>query len=273
MIRLTFILATALVASGCDIPTQYSSGAAYLAKSQPIPDRLQPRVQHTVVDGEVVASEVETVSTDTLVRHAASIEPLLQLPARIGLARIDKGKLTTIPRAEQSLWQEMGSRHRALGSLAGLDPFVTRYAMQTVLPSDRRALRRDASDLITAIRVGAARQHMDAVLIYEVGARQPGEQGLGRVHVLGDVPLPAQPIENEGIARAFLMDVRNGYPYGVASVSVSLEEIEQGFWDDSPRDRQGIEAKAKVTGALIPEIETMLGALTTQMRVRMAQAK
>jgi hypothetical protein len=264
------------LAAGCSQhAAQSTSGAAYLARSVQAPLTPQPITERRVVDGKLVETEIQTVSTDQLIRQAADIEPLLQLPARIGLARLENGALTTIPAGESAVWKRIAARHAGLGSFAAIDPFLAGYVVRTVVPQDTRTLRRDIGDVITKIRLGAARQHMDAVLIYEVGMRPNGRTivaGLGPIRVLGAAPLPDRPIEAEGVARAFLMDVRNGYPYGVASASVDLGELDRPFWDDKPEDRHGIEAKARITTALAPEVEAMFGQLTRQMQARLATA-
>lgn len=269
-----------LMAACSQHAAQTTSGAEYLAGYKPIKTTAQPVVQRTVrrtKDGaDVIEDRIETVSTDELIRHAAAVEPLLQIPARIGLARIEHGRLTTIPDGESQLWTALAGRHAALGSFAAIDPFLADYTVRTVLPKDRRALRRDASDIITKIRLGAARQHMDAVLIYEVGSRRRlGDEvpGLSPISVLGAAPLAGRVIETEGVARAFLMDVRNGYPYGVASASADLSAFEDSLWDDRPRDAQGIAAKIKITEALLPQVEAMFGELSRQMQVKLAAAQ
>jgi len=276
-----FALAALLMLGACGTyATQTTSGADYLASYAPVKASPQPVVERTVrhvgtgtgsVTGsrtEIVEEKVQTLSTDDLIRHAAAIEPLLQLPARIGLARIEGGELTMIPEGESALWVELAQRHAVVGSFAAIDPFLADYTMRTVLPQDRRALRRDVYDIITQIRLGAARQHMDAVLIYEVGARQgrvKGIDGLAPVYVLGPAALPARPIRQEGVARAFLMDVRNGYPYGTASASVDLKPLDRPFWADKPKDAQGIEAKVLITRGLVPEVEKVIGGLVQAM--------
>ena len=259
---------------------QTTSGADYLASYKPIETAAQPVVQRTVrrtKDGaKVIEDRIETISTDELIRHAAAVEPLLAMPARIGLARVEHGSLTTIPDGESQLWTALASRHAGFGSFAAIDPFLADYTVRTVLPQERRALRRDAGDLITKIRLGAARQHMDAVLIYEIGSRRDLDDevpGLSPIRVLGAAPLPGRVIETEGVARAFLMDVRNGYPYGVASASADLSDFEDSPWDDKPRDAEGIAAKIEITEALVPQVEAMLGELSRQMQVKLAAAR
>ncbi|MEM7061102.1 MAG: hypothetical protein AAF557_26275 [Pseudomonadota bacterium] len=281
MLRLTLLIAGAGLLAACSQhAAQVTSGEEYLAAYQPVKSAAQPVVQRTVrrtEDGaEIIEDRIETISTDQLIRNAAEIEPLLKLPARIGLARIEHGQLSTIPSAESSMWQQLAQRHRKLGTFAAIDPFLAQYTLRSVLPQEQRALRRDAKDLLTKIRLGAARQHMDAVLIYEIGSRhQYGKEfgNLTPIRVLGAAPLPDRVIEKEGVARAFLMDVRNGYPYGVASASADLEDLERSFFDDAPKDRLGIEAKTKIASALLPQVEAMMGSLIGQMQTRLASAK
>ena len=272
---------TALTLGACaQHGAQVTSGKTYLSKYQPIQSQSQPVIERTVrrtgTETEIVEDRIDTISADALVRQAADIEPLLNLPARIGLARIEGGALTTIPNRESQIWMSMASRYRGLGTFIAVDPFVANYAAATVLPQDDRALRRDAGNVITTIRLGAARQHMDAVLIYEVGARtrMRGDfAGLPIVHVLGDAPLPATEIEQEGVARAFLMDVRNGYPYGIASASMDLKPFERNFFDSKPVDRLQVPIKAKITETLLPQVEAMLTQLTQSMQQRLASAQ
>jgi hypothetical protein len=269
-------LAAVLALSACGSQmVQTSSGAEYLAGYEPVETQKQPVGQRMVVrtgsGTEIVENTVQTVSTDALIRHAAAIEPLLRLPARIGLARIEASRLTAIPAGESMLWMALAERHAALGGFAAIDPFLANYTLRTVLPQDQRALRRDATDIVTRIRLGAARQHMDAVLIYEVGSRGhrvKGIEGLAPITVLGAAPLPAAPIEKEGVARAFLMDVRNGYPYGTASASVDLASLIRPLWSGKPKDTLGIEAKTRITRGLLPEVEKMVGGVLEAMAAR-----
>ena len=260
---LTLTLAVPLLFGACT-EVQTTSGADYLAGYAPVESDAQPLTTRVVTQtrkgAEVVEYTTDTLSTDQLVRRAAAVEPLLKLPARIGLARIENGRLTTIPDGESMLWHDLAKRHARLASFTMIDPFLADYTLRTVLPQDKRTLRRDASSVITRIRLGAARQHADAVLIYEVGARRgiKGVDGLRPISVLGAAPLPAQPIKREGIARAFLMDVRNGYPYGTASASADLGALQNSFWTDKPKDPLAIEAKTSIVRALAPNVEAMM---------------
>lgn len=272
-------LTVATLAAGCTPATQTTSGADYLAGYQPVAARPEPAVTHRLARSGKDLALVETrrtrPTTDDLIRDAAAIEPLLRLPARIGLARIEDGRLTTIPEGEAAAWQELAGRHAGFGSFAAVDPFLADYTARLILPQDRRAQRRDAMDLLTRIRLGAARQHMDAVLIYEIGARErrvPGFESLRSVGVLGAAPLPAEPLEKEGVARALLMDVRNGYPYGIASASVDLAPLESPFWSGAVEEHDTYRAKAAIARALTAEADQVIAELTKQIAPRTAQA-
>ncbi|NNG04813.1 MAG: hypothetical protein HKM95_12030, partial [Inquilinus sp.] len=58
-------------------------------------------------------TEADTIGTSKAgdpVREIASIEPLLQFPARIGVARVELGDLVPVPRAEAVAWAEAAER-------------------------------------------------------------------------------------------------------------------------------------------------------------------
>jgi len=201
--NLTKAVLIAVLMSGCaQHAAQTTSGTAYLERYASTKQTGHNVARAGIRDGKLTEVEVATVSTDDLVRRAASVEPLLRLPARIGLARIENGTLTTIPSSEAVEWHQLGDRHQHLGALVPVDPFLANYVQQTILPQDRTLLRRDAHGLLTKIRLGAARQHMDAVLIYEIGGRGEATEGLSPIRVLGAAPLPPAPIVREGVARA-----------------------------------------------------------------------
>ena len=131
-------LATVIALGGCESHVQTSSGAEYLARYEPVQTQPQPivrrTIRHTGGGTEIVENTVQTVSTDELIRHAAAIEPMLRLPARIGVARIEAGRLTAVPAAESQLWMALAERNAPLGSFAAIDPFLADYTVRTVLP-------------------------------------------------------------------------------------------------------------------------------------------
>ncbi len=159
--RALLALALTLFAA-CSTTTQTTSGAAFLS------------------------ARSGTVDPD--VARAAAIEPNLQFPARIGIARIINNRLTLPPAAELAVLPDPAG----LGSFTVINPLIT----DTLHPPVQH-------NPLRAAQLTAARQHQDYVLIYALS--QTGA-GLGK----------------SGQANAVLMDVRTGYIYGSAAVSQGL---------------------------------------------------
>lgn len=215
--RLSIALA-GLSLAGCAATVQTSSGEQYLEReSYP---RAFGEKSLSTDDAEFVA--------------AASVEPLLRFPAKIGLARIEGGRLTPIPDAEMAAWAELAEEaNGAYGTFAPLNLLVTEMATP-----HRRETRwyADATQVVRKIRLGAARQHMDAIFVYEVFGTSKDRQNalsVGDLTLLGAFILPGRSVSAVGHAEGILVDVRNGYPYITASETV---------------DREGTAAAARVLG-------------------------
>jgi hypothetical protein len=147
--RAALLLAASLITlTACSSTVQTTSGADYLRRAS-------------------VASPATAVraSLDAQVREIASVGPQLFFPARIGLARIENGVLTTPPAEEAQLWAELQEQ---LGATAGEFVPVSPLIVAMVRPAD--AQNEKAALLVADIRRGAARQHLDYVLIYEIAS-------------------------------------------------------------------------------------------------------
>ena len=254
------VLAVAIGLTACSVRTQTTSGADYLA-------RYEASTAKTKATGQAKLNG-KARRIDPEIRKAAAVEPVLQFPARIGLARIAKGRLTAIPASEAAIWQKMAQRHTALGSFDVVDPLVAHATAEALGHSTHDP---DVGAIVRLIRVGAARQHLDAVLIYEVGARGGAESnGLAFMDltVIGGAILPTRSIEVEGVAKALLMDVRNGYPYGSASTSIDLSSLSPAWGSDARAAELRREALGRVTASLAPKIEEMFRELTIKMAAR-----
>lgn len=269
----SLLLLCALALAGCaDGAIQTTSGEAYLRAAGPAP----------VVDDPVLAFgaaaeraaqpvSVQALSVDAMVRRSAAVEPLLGLPARLGVARIENGRLTLIPAREAALWEALRARRPEIGAPVPVDPFIADQALRAALPGEPLRRRVDARNMLALIRVGAARQHLDAVLIYEVG-RRGGARGadaarLRDLMVLGGQPLSAAKGEALAVARAALIDVRNGYPYAAASAEAPFPRSEWWRSDGAAAATLG-EATTAATEALIPKVESQLAALIARRAAR-----
>lgn len=209
-------LSAALLATACTSYTQTTSGAAYL-------DRYA---------GQTATAGAPAMSSD--IRAAADVEPTLRFPARIGIARIDNGRMTPVPQAEAEAWLAMAGRLGPdWGQFVPISPLVVALAApQRAEPNtgygwDWQSREMKCTDwqycmgqTINEIRTGAARQHVDAVLIYETsstGESKSNPLAVTKLALVGFFLAPSENAEAEGFAQALLLDVRNGYTYGFAS--------------------------------------------------------
>lgn len=191
MFKLTAILGAAIMLSACSTHLQTTSGTDYINRYQQSP----------------AYSSQSNIDMDIM--NIAAIEPDIRFPARIGLARIDNGRLASIPGDEADFWYEMveaeGPRY---GEFVPVSPLIT--GMVAKREKDR------VFNVVDDIRRGAARQHLDYVLIYEVSnkyKRRSNGLGLTDATILGLFLIPSRKVKVDSVASAILLDVRNGYPY------------------------------------------------------------
>lgn len=244
-------LATVLALGACgERYVQTSSGADYLARYDAAAAGVVP---------------------DANIRRAAAVEPILTFPARFGLARIENGHLTGIPVAEVALWAGLIEKHRSLGEFVPISPIIAEFTADAVLQPRPDRYRRDTGELVTTIRLGAARQHVDVVLIYEVGATSGRDftiLAFADLTIIGGAFLPTRSLEAHGVASALLLDVRNGYPYGTASAEADLSALSVTYGSGRRTEELRREAALKVVGNLVPEVDAMIGELVVEMAKR-----
>jgi hypothetical protein len=222
-----------LVMAGCGYTTQTSSGSAYLRSYAEQAD----------------LGSVEEI--DEEIRMAANVEPTLQFPAKVGIARIDTGELSLIPETEARAWSELADRLGPdWGQFVPINPLIVALASK---PRDddrsywgcdyggkcQEFVKRTVRD----IRLGAARQHVDAVLIYEASAKSESYSNplaVTKLVLVGFFLAPSESVSADGFAQAMLVDVR--------STSVNWEESERSTI---------VDAKTAAVVNLTAEVETM----------------
>ena len=247
----TILLAaiTSLILSGCNSTTQTTSGTDYLSK---YPDS---HANNQLGSGQVNREVMEV----------ASVEPLLQFPARIGLARIVNGDLSNLPREEGRAWQEAANRiGKDFGEFVPISPLIAEMVYGERAPNTPRNTR----EIIRKIRLGAARQHLDAVLIYEVYSqtrRETLSTAVANWTIIGAYVVPSEKTETVGFSNALLVDVRNGYPYGTATASATKKNVfSAAVAGDKKR---GMEERNRIASSLklIPEVEDMMKRLKREL--------
>jgi hypothetical protein len=204
---------------------------------------------------------------DADIAKIAAVEPDLQFPARIGVARIVNGELTLPTAEEGELLAELGARNATLGEFVQVSPLVA--SMVTGSNPDGLAPQnhsRRPEAVVHDIRKTAARQHLDYVLIYEIGARASERDtvfALADVTLIGGALLPTRNIKVAGVGQAIFLDVRTGYPYGTAQAAADLSGLGRSFGGDRREAQLRDKATDKVFVALVPEVEEMFTKLIT----------
>lgn len=209
LIRAVLSAAALIAVTACGSQIQTTSGKAYL-------DRYTAQI----------AEPASAQHMDAGIRAAANVEPLLRFPARLGIARIDNGRLTPIPAAEGEAWLALGQRlGPGWGELVAISPLIAALSQQVVGGSEASAnlcgggYSQCLEKTVRDIRLGAARQHVDAVLIYESVSRSEmtsNPLAITKLALIGFF-LPSENVAVESFAQAVLLDVRNGYTYGTAT--------------------------------------------------------
>jgi len=243
-IQIALLLALTLITFGCQSHSvQMTSGKKYLSG-------------YTQVD----MKEQNRSSIDQEVRFVAQIEPSLRFPARIGLVKLYNGKISNLSAKEIESWtkvkEEMGEK---FGDFVPVSSMIAEmvYSSQNINTKSNR----NSVEIFRKVRLGAARQHLDYVLVYEVFSKTKTTKLASSVAnwtIIGGYLIPSREIETTGHANALLLDVRTGYPYGTASASLDANEIAAWFNDrDKARnlaDRNQIATVLK----LIPEVQQMM---------------
>jgi hypothetical protein len=205
------------------------------------------------------------------IREAAAVEPLLRFPARIGLARIGKSTnsggaaLTGIPEREAAAWHKAA---QSLGPKFGEFVPVSPLIAELFDDRDGERWRWSPREVVRKIQLAAARQHLDAVIIYESDGTADSSGNplsIGEWTLIGAFILPSQDVEARGVAQAMMIDVRNGYPYGTASAEATDSSITVRF---ATRDaEQGLAESVRLAAVekLAPEVEKMMRELRTEL--------
>ncbi len=237
------LLATAL--ASCATTTQMTSGADYLSRYTP-----------AMRQGNLTTATLSDGNINQHVRQIAAVEPDLRFPARIGLARIERGRLTNSPVDEIRAWGDLVDKlGPPYGEFVPVSPFIA-----TMVRPDKADKHR-LPNVISDIRRASARQHLDYVLVYEVTqnvSERSNALSLTDLTILGMYVIPSRNIKIDSTASAILIDVRNGYPYGTASAFASDKNTRTKAGSGVARRKARSGNYVQVVENLTDEVETML---------------
>lgn len=226
-----------------------------------------PSIQTSSGSDYIGATSAAFIDDD--IAQAAAVEPNLHFPARIGIARIVNGALTLPPAEETALFTGIAERNSRYGEFVAVSPLIMAMVSDRDTGINRNTRYPSASAVIHQIRLASARQHLDYVIIYEVGARSRTQNtpfALADVTLLGGMLLPTRNIDVAGIGAAAFLDVRNGYPYATTQVSADLSGFARTFQADRRSNELRARATLKVAEALVPDIEEMLSELAARAK-------
>ncbi len=250
--QIGLLLVLSLASIGCQSHSvQMTSGKKYLSN-------------YTNYD----ATETNASDLNEEVKAIASIEPSIQFPSRIGLVKLFNGRITNLSVEEIEAWEEL---RRTMGATFGdFIPVSPMIAEMVYTPRKTNSKSKgNPSDIFRKVRLGAARQHLDHVLVYEVFSETKTTKLASSVAnwtIIGGYFVPSREIETAGFANALLLDVRNGYPYGTASATLNATEFSasQTYRDNSRNlsDKNQVSTVIK----LIPEVQQMMEKLMEESK-------
>ena len=252
MKHLTAALALSTLLTAC-ATSQYTSGAAYNDRTEAL---------YGVATG-AASPYAPTAGVDADIQRIAAVEPNLVFPARIGIAHIDRGRLSAVPPAHLDAWTPLRERiEPRLGEVVPISPLITAMVAKS-------AQRGDVVNVVNDIRRGAARQHVDYVLVYETleprDTRRTNGLAFTDLSVLGLFVLPSREVEVEATASAVLLDVRNGYPYGTASGVATQDGVATAYRAyEKSRELEHV-ARVEAVRHLAEDVDDMLDQLTDRL--------
>ena len=226
--------------AACTSSIQTTSGADYLAR----------------YDGSYeVAGGACGSDTDADVKRIAAIEPDLHFPARIGLARIGpRGNLAPVPASELAIWGDLAtSLGEAYGEFVPVSPMIAAMVSDEGEGSSR--------EVIDHIRRGAARQHLDYVLVYETASESRNASNalaLADLTIIGMFVLPSRDVKAEATVSAILLDVRNGYPYATLTAFADRKGLSRAVSSWSTRQELAASAEEKAVLELANDVRDTL---------------
>lgn len=244
---------------GCTSTTQTTSGGEYLDHYANEMRAAGARPDHGM-------------GIDAQIRDAAAVEPLLHFPARIGLARLAppanqyaQPELSGIPEVEAKAWTEAATRlGPSYAEFVPIGPLVA----EMFAPQPQAYARPGMRETIEKIRLGAARQHVDAVVIYESAGTADSKSNplsLAEWTLIGAFILPSQNVKAQGVAQAMLIDVRNGYPYGTVQTSADDQTLSARFATHETERDLGEAVRLSAVQKLPGEVEQMMRQLRTEL--------
>lgn len=262
MKRLLPLLLVTCTLSAC-MNTQSSSGTMYQQRYRNVPLGTAAGAPNAATGDKGSPS----YQLNREIRESAAVEPVLRFPARIGIIRLKNSMMTNIPESEAGYWQAAQQKlGGGYGEFVPISPMVVRTAAIDGYSYSNN------DQLMSQIRLGAARQHLDAVLVYEVFGQETKQGSMMEVldlTIVGGFIFPSHTRTSQAYSTGMLIDVVQGYPYGTIQGKAERDERLSSSWgwgvDRAQENLQRIEARSVKN--LSEEAVTMF----TRLRGELAQ--
>lgn len=199
-------------------------------------------------------------------RPEQPVEPLA-LPARIGLVRLQWGRVVAVPPGEAAAWTAFAETIGHLGSFTVVDPVEGRLASIGV----RSAGRFHGYETAETLRRVAEGRRLDALLVYEVDAqaqKYATPLAFADLTILGAAILPSRRIDAVATASAALIDPRTGFVYGTARADATDERFSPAFGSDRARAETQETVRLGALEALLPRVRAMAEAIVRETATR-----
>ena len=157
-----------------------------------------------------------------------------------------------MPADEAVIWQNtVETLEESYGALVPVSPMIASMVSEPTTAGMNRS-----AAIIAHIRRGAARQHLDYVLAYEVGSsrnEKANALALADLTVIGMFVLPSRTIEVAATASGLMLDVRTGYPYATLTTHADKSGISRVISDGSTGTAYADTAEERAVAKLADE--------------------
>lgn len=205
-------------------------------------------------------------------KSIAKVEPI-KFPARIGIARIDNGVLTSIPSKEVEEWEKLKNElGKDIGEFVPVSRLISAMVSKSTDSSykfNHKPLEESLYDILRSIRLGAARQHLDVVLIYELygtGSSKITIAYIMNFTIIGAFLFPGRRVHASGYGSAILLDVRSGELFGTANSYITKKALMTS--PNSYQKQIDLTDKTKMKAGinLVPEVKKMILQLNDSLK-------
>jgi len=280
-IRIIAVSTAVLVVAACGHDIQTTSGKSYVERFKQDaqsagtaknllalePGPARPATPVLAGDTAKTSDTSGQPSLDELVLRAAQVEPLIRFPARIGVVKIERGEMSGPGSETADAWRQLAeSMKGSIGELVPINPLLARATASAVKFPAKNFSQLD--NTLALARIGAGRQHLDAMIVYQVVGGADSSETLASIldyTIVGSFLIPTHAIEAEAFAVAAIIDVRNGYHYATVTATGQDNDLAVNWSTGSARREATRSAVRDAEINLAKQVDKALSDLKAQL--------